>query len=287
MKSHKLDKNGHLFHTIGIAHLLYLLLGELAGLAIWFLLSHITTIKDVDTLSTIIALYGLTFPLILMYLGAPPSRSTNVQRPSPIATFILAFGALYIFNYLTTLLISFLEWGYSVTFYHPVDTLLEGTTLLVMIRVCILAPIGEELLCRWAVLGKLAPYGRWFAVTTSALLFALIHGNLFQFFYAFGVGMVLGDFVYRGGKIWQAIVIHALLNGSSLWWSTPLGTLLGPYIVVGGIFFALILLPRWWPDLYKSRNQKPRWSIIFWCTPEVICFLCLTIINGIFSLSFS
>ena len=56
----------------------------------------------------------------------------------------------------------------------------------------ILAPITEELLFRGLILRTMEPFGKKFAIFTSAFLFGMFHGNLPQAPFAFAVGLVLG-----------------------------------------------------------------------------------------------
>ena len=50
------------------------------------------------------------------------------------------------------------------------------------------------------------------AVLFSALAFGLFHGNLSQFFYAFGVGLVFGSIYVRTGRLRYTIFLHILVN---------------------------------------------------------------------------
>lgn len=58
---------------------------------------------------------------------------------------------------------------------------------------CIVAPVGEELVFRWALYPRIAPrYGEKLYLLVSSGIFALYHGNLSQLLYAFVVGYLLG-----------------------------------------------------------------------------------------------
>ncbi|MDL2236926.1 CPBP family intramembrane metalloprotease, partial [Christensenellaceae bacterium OttesenSCG-928-K19] len=78
--------------------------------------------------------------------------------------------------------------------------------------VCILAPIAEEFIFRKLLIDRLARYGQWVAVFTSALLFGLFHGNFSQFFYAFGAGLVFGYVYIKTGKVWYTMLLHGIIN---------------------------------------------------------------------------
>lgn len=94
------------------------------------------------------------------------------------------------------------------------------------------APISEEILFRGLVLRTLEPFGKKFAIVTSALLFGLFHGNLSQAPFAFGVGLILGYVALEYNVGW-AMVLH-MLNNLTL--SDTLYRLLG-------------YLPGYWGDL--------------------------------------
>ncbi len=73
------------------------------------------------------------------------------------------------------------------------------------------APVAEEILFRGLMLRSIAPYGKKFAIFSSALLFGLFHGNLSQGPFAFCVGLVLG-YVTLEHNIGWAMVLHMFNN---------------------------------------------------------------------------
>ena len=75
-----------------------------------------------------------------------------------------------------------------------------------------LAPLAEEFLFRKLLLERLLPFGEKGAVMVSALAFGLFHGNLYQFFYAFGVGVILGLAYVRSGRFWFPVLLHMGFN---------------------------------------------------------------------------
>ena len=84
--------------------------------------------------------------------------------------------------------------------------------LLMTVSTAIIPALVEEFAYRGVVLSLLKPYGEGFAVFCSALLFALIHGNMSQIPFAFIVGLVLGTICVRTGSIWVSIVLHFINN---------------------------------------------------------------------------
>lgn len=89
------------------------------------------------------------------------------------------------------------------------------TPILLILCICILAPIGEELLFR----GVLFSYAKQIqkpaaAVLLQAVLFGIYHGNLVQGVYASFMGIILGALAYKFQKITPAILLHLSVNVS-------------------------------------------------------------------------
>ena len=82
---------------------------------------------------------------------------------------------------------------------------------IVFLYASILAPVWEELLFRGYILRTLRPYGKRFAILSSAVLFGLFHGNLLQTPYALLMGLVLGYVTVEYSIIW-AMLVHMFNN---------------------------------------------------------------------------
>lgn len=57
----------------------------------------------------------------------------------------------------------------------------------------------------------------------TALAFGLLHQNLFQFFYAFGVGLIFGYVYMRTGKIRYSVILHTVINF--------IGSVIAPFVL--------------------------------------------------------
>ena len=55
-------------------------------------------------------------------------------------------------------------------------------------------------------------YGEKTAIVFSALAFALFHMNLFQFFYAFGLGLIFGYVYTRTSRLRYSVLMHMLID---------------------------------------------------------------------------
>lgn len=76
----------------------------------------------------------------------------------------------------------------------------------------IIGPAAEELFFRKAMIDRLSGYHPLDAILLSALLFALMHGNIAQFLYALPLGVLFGIIYYRTRNIGYTILLHTVLN---------------------------------------------------------------------------
>lgn len=89
-----------------------------------------------------------------------------------------------------------------------------GLAAALLSSACIPA-LAEEFAFRGVVLGLLRPYGKRMAIIVSAILFALMHGNLVQIPFAFVGGLALGYATVRSGSLWPSIIAHFINNAMS------------------------------------------------------------------------
>lgn len=93
--------------------------------------------------------------------------------------------------------------------------LIEGNTLnntVYVAYIAILGPICEELLFRGGIMRCMNFAGRWFAIFSSALLFALFHGNIMQGIIAFLLGIFFGYLDMKTGSIIPSVILHITNN---------------------------------------------------------------------------
>lgn len=76
----------------------------------------------------------------------------------------------------------------------------------------ILAPILEELFFRKLLIDRMYKYGELTAILTSAIFFGLIHQNFSQFFYAFGLGIVIGYLYCKTRSYLAVTLLHMAFN---------------------------------------------------------------------------
>lgn len=76
----------------------------------------------------------------------------------------------------------------------------------------VLPAICEELVFRGVITNGLSEHGTTIAVVYSALLFALMHQNLQQFFYQLFLGGVMAYIVLKTGSILYTMILHFINN---------------------------------------------------------------------------
>lgn len=147
-------------------------------------------------------------------LPVPPRRSLGVwlaALPVALATFLASVCYLAVLHRLL-----------ADAPAEPIEIpTVEASAVALWVAAVLVAPIGEELLCRgivWRAGLRLAGPGTVTLVT--ALLFAFLHGlggaYLFELPHRFVGGLALGALRWWGGRLGPAILAHALHNTACL-----------------------------------------------------------------------
>ncbi len=163
------------------------------------------------------------------------------------------------------------------------DVTVSGDSLSLFLYACIGAPISEEILFRGLVLRTVEPYGKKFAIFSSALLFGLFHGDLIQGMFAFCVGLILAYVTLEYHILW-AMLLH-MLNNLLLAQTLPqLGTLLpGDWgealvwvlVVLCSVAALIVLIARQDQIAGYLRRLKngPNCARAFWSAPGIITLM--------------
>ncbi len=90
---------------------------------------------------------------------------------------------------------------------------MSNPEIIAMFMAVSLAPaFAEEVLFRGVLYTNLRPYGKTFAVLTSAVMFSLMHQNVGQLFYTFVAGVIMAMIYEASGSIWGSILLHMFNN---------------------------------------------------------------------------
>jgi len=94
-----------------------------------------------------------------------------------------------------------------------VETLGMGNSLISLVYIVLIAPIGEELVFRAMTFNYLKKHLSFVTANIfQALFFGLYHMNVVQGIYAFVLGLILGWIVQKYGSIREAILLHMAVN---------------------------------------------------------------------------
>lgn len=124
------------------------------------------------------------------------------------------------------------------------ERLTSGSGIIVLILLIFAAPIAEELVFRGVILHKTSREIPFLGANIlQALLFGIYHWNIIQGIYAAMIGLLLGWVYYKYKTILAPILLHMLINASSLLTilveDTVIGyvlmTLLGVVFVTGAL----------------------------------------------------
>lgn len=155
--------------------------------------------------------------VLVMRRGVNPFPSRRVERGTYPVAFFGGLAMAVAANFIAGFVMDFLM-GLGVPYpdfpdsYEPTLTSL----LLNLISTAVFPALLEEMTMRGYILGALRPYGDRLAVTISAVVFGLIHGNVLQFPFAMILGMVLGWLTVKTNSIWPAVLLHFANNTMSV-----------------------------------------------------------------------
>lgn len=163
-------------------------------------------------LGTAIPMYCCAIPIALLILRKLPAQKPQDHKLSFGKFLVLlpiCFCLMYGGNLIGTFLSLFLSGGTAENVL--MDYVMDNNPLKIVVIV-ILAPLLEEYVCRKQIIDRTRQYGEKAAVFLSALVFGLLHQNFFQFFYAFGLGLVFGYIYLRTGRLRYSVTLHCIIN---------------------------------------------------------------------------
>ena len=126
-----------------------------------------------------------------------------------IISLLMCFPLMYLGSIIGNLLSALFTGGRSVNPLNEFAYDLSPVTVLVMV---IIGPVLEEFFFRRQIIDRCGRFGEKQVILFSALAFGLFHMNLYQFFYAFLLGLVLGYVYTRSRRLRYTIAIHMIIN---------------------------------------------------------------------------
>lgn len=208
------------FSRIGVAYFAILAISILLqyvgmGLAMHYKPELVDT-NWFEMLLSFAPLYIVAVPvgyLILRKIPAQKPQQEKMGFGQFIVFLIMCFSIMYIGNIISTLLNSAFASMKGTEYDNPIYGILNNSNIFLnIVFVVLLAPIFEELIFRRLLIDRIRQYGEGTAILVSGLMFGLFHGNLYQFFYAFGLGAMFAYIYLRTGRVRYTIFLHVIIN---------------------------------------------------------------------------
>jgi membrane protease YdiL (CAAX protease family) len=159
--------------------------------------------------------YGLAVltgadPVFCVAVCTASTMGAVMRQPVMVVGLLLmCFPLMYVGSLIGNVLASLLSGGKAS---NSVSDLAMQFDVWNVVFLVILGPLFEEWIFRKELISRTRKYGERTAIVFSALFFGLVHMNLFQFFYAFALGLMFGYVYVRTSKLRYSVVMHMFVN---------------------------------------------------------------------------
>jgi len=161
---------------------------------------------------TFVPMYLIAVPIGLWMMRKIPAEAAPSSKLSGKrfwTLMLICMPIMYGGNLIGTALSAFLSGGTAQN--ALLDYIIDSPLYTIVVAV-VMAPVIEEYIFRKQIIDRLGKYGEKTAIYFSALTFGLFHMNLFQFFYAFGLGLIFAYVYTRTRKLYYPVIMHMIIN---------------------------------------------------------------------------
>ena len=214
-----MKSNKNVFSRIGFSlvaiQAMSVVIGVILGVIMAFIPGMTEMVEENSTISMLLSyvpMYVIIYPIGFFILRKLPiHRQEPVSYPvSKLVQYaLMCVPIMYLGNAIGSLLSGLLSGGKAT---NVVEEMITGNIGVEFIFFVLLAPLFEEYLFRKLLIDRTVRFGEKTAVFFSAAMFGLFHGNLFQFFYTFGIGLVWAYLYVKTRKFSYVFCLHALFN---------------------------------------------------------------------------
>ncbi|MBQ7968536.1 MAG: CPBP family intramembrane metalloprotease [Clostridia bacterium] len=174
-----------------------------------------------------IIVYMAIFLLPALFISKYVPKNDGIVTYSPrlpkrfFEITVTVLGLITVASYVTSI-ITIIVSNYGIGFREPLIVPPKNTVdvVLTFVSMAITPAVVEEILFRKVILNSLTPYGKKFAILTSAILFSLMHCNPSQFLHAFLAGLFFGWLAIKTGSVLPSMIIHFLNNALAVFYLT-------------------------------------------------------------------
>lgn len=159
-----------------------------------------------------VPLYLIAMPIAVMLMGKSTVIETRKFDMKPGLFFkllLMCLPMMWVGSVFGSMLSMVLSNGEAT---DRVADLAMQTNIWNVVFLVIVGPIFEEWLFRKQLIDHTRKYGEKTAILLSGLAFGLFHMNLFQFFYAFLLGLMFGYVYTRTSKLRYSTAMHMIIN---------------------------------------------------------------------------
>ena len=159
-----------------------------------------------------VPLYLIAMPIAVMLMGKSTVIETRKFDMKPGLFFkllLMCLPMMWVGSVFGSMLSMVLSNGEAT---DRVADLAMQTNIWNVVFLVIVGPIFEEWLFRKQLIDHTRKYGEKTAILLSGLAFGLFHMNLFQFFYAFLLGVMFGYIYMRTSKLRYSTAMHMIIN---------------------------------------------------------------------------
>lgn len=174
--------------------------------------SLFSSVNSLDLIVSSAVMYLVGMPVVFFVLRIIPRKTIRKRKLSAgsyVTMMSVAFTAVFVGNMIGNTLSALISSGKAE---NSLTQIVSENNVFTFVILVIVSPVAEELIFRKIMLDRLVVCGEKPALVFSALCFALYHMNLFQFFYAFGLGLIFGYAYLRTGRIRYSISLHLIVN---------------------------------------------------------------------------
>lgn len=159
-----------------------------------------------------VPLYLIAMPIAVMLMGKSTVIETRKFDMKPGLFFkllLMCLPMMWAGSVFGSMLSMVLSNGEAT---DRVADLAMQTNIWNVVFLVIVGPVFEEWLFRKQLIDHTRKYGEKTAILLSGLAFGLFHMNLFQFFYAFLLGLMFGYVYTRTRKLRYSTAMHMIIN---------------------------------------------------------------------------
>lgn len=184
----------------------------------------------------------LTFLLIYKVRKKSTKKELQIVKTKNINLIIAGVLGVCVWLFNSGVLSLIEEAGLLTKYFDVMNQILsplaEGSIIISIITVGIVAPFAEEFLFRGVIYKTLNKnISITWTIIIQAVLFGLFHGNLIQGSYATLLGLIFGYVTYKTKSLWPAIIMHMVNNTIA----TILPMFLSESIMVTGTFIGFMI----------------------------------------------